>query len=193
MFGGRRGAAVALGSLALVVSSVVSAPAGHAGDGRHGDHGKHGDHGDHGGSVSCEGPSESTYDPPLALQPRTTRVRTTAEYTCTQASGRELPATGFLEALSPDASCTTLNSPRAMEKVRYADGKWSVVSYDHGSAVRVAGILTVTLTGRVVKGRGEGQPARRSVLLALPRQLPTECLSSGIRGNSGDARLEIGS
>ncbi|GAA3033106.1 hypothetical protein GCM10020000_07800 [Streptomyces olivoverticillatus] len=53
-------------------------------------------------------------------------------------------------------------------------------------------ILDVMLSGRVVKGRGEGQSVRRDVLLALPRQqLPTDCLLSGIQGHSGQARLEI--
>ncbi|MBZ4317961.1 hypothetical protein [Streptomyces huiliensis] len=190
---GSRGAAVLLGSLMLVGSSVVWTPAGHADGGRHGGTGEGAERGTgtHTGPISCRGASESTYQPPLTLQARTTLVRTEAGYVCTVAPGRTLPAMGFLEAVSPGASCNSLNSPRAVEKVKYADGKWSFISYDRGTAVRAAGILTVTMSGRVVKGRGAGGQAERTVVLALPRQLPTDCLASGLRGNSGDARLEI--
>ncbi|MGW1073081.1 hypothetical protein [Streptomyces sp. NPDC002537] len=82
-------------------------------------------------------------------------------------------------------------SPRLTETVRYADGKWSSIVYDSGTTTRVAGALDVTLSGRVTAGRGEGQSARRDVLLALPRQLSTECLASGIKGSNGQAQLEI--
>ncbi|MEU4208434.1 hypothetical protein AB0F13_00285 [Streptomyces sp. NPDC026206] len=94
--------------------------------------------------------------------------------------------------MSPASSCVTLAGPsRLKETVRYADGKRSLIDYAKGSTTRVAGVLIVELSGRVIKGRGEGQPARRTVLLALPRQLPTECLASGLRGSSGRAQLEI--
>ncbi|MET9428474.1 hypothetical protein [Streptomyces sp. NPDC003036] len=143
-----------------------------------------------GESVVCTGSSTSTYDPPLTLLPRQTRVQTHASYTCGVAPGRTVPATSYLEGTSPAASCVTVNSPRLGEVVQYADGKRSSIAYDSSTSVRVAGVLVVRLAGRVVEGRGEGLAARRTVA-ALPAQLPTACLLSGLRGSSGEAQLEI--
>ncbi|MFJ9614961.1 hypothetical protein [Streptomyces noursei] len=176
---GRRGAAVALSSLALVVSSVVWAPAGQAHESEH----KEG--------VLCTGSSTSTYDPALTLVPRQTRVRARGNYECTVEPGRTEPATGYMEGKSPAASCITLDSPHLREFVHYADGKRSLIVYDRDTTLRVAGVLVVELSGRVVEGRGEGLAAQR-IVTALPRQLPTECLTSGLRGSEGGARLEIG-
>ncbi|MEU2869367.1 hypothetical protein ABZ769_09190 [Streptomyces olivoreticuli] len=131
------------------------------------------------------------YDPPLTLAPRNTRVHTQAWYNCTDTPGRTVPATGTLDGVSPTASCNGLTNPRLTETVRYADGKRSLIVYDSGTTVRVAGALDVTLSGRVTEGRGEGQQAERTVLLALPHQLVTDCLSSGIQGSHGDAQLKV--
>ncbi|MCF3105179.1 hypothetical protein IPZ58_26830 [Streptomyces roseoverticillatus] len=84
-----------------------------------------------------------------------------------------------------------MSNPRITEVVTYADGAESLIVYDQGTTSRALGITDVMLSGRVTKGRGEGQSARRNVFFAPPKQLPTECLSSGIRGNSGQAQLEI--
>lgn len=175
----RRGAAVALGSLVLMGSSMVWAPAGQAHEGER-------------GGVLCMGSSTSTYDPPLTLEPRPTRVHTQASYECAIAPGRTVSAAGHLEGLSPAASCITVDSPHLREIVTYTDGKRSLIVYDSGTSIRVAGVLVVRLAGRVVEGRGEGESAHRTVP-ALPGALPTQCLSSGIPGSSGEAQLEIGS
>ncbi|MBZ6476836.1 hypothetical protein [Streptomyces griseocarneus] len=139
----------------------------------------------------CTGPSDSTYDPPLTLAQRATRVHTEARYACAVAPGRVVAATGSLDGVSPTASCNGLTNPRLTEIVRYADGRKSVIVYDSGTTVRAAGAVDVSLSGRVTEGRGKGQSAQRNVLLALPRGLPTECLSTGLQGNSGHAQLEI--
>ncbi|MEV4923264.1 hypothetical protein [Streptomyces roseoverticillatus] len=75
--------------------------------------------------------------------------------------------------------------------MEYDDGEQSLIVYDQGTTTRTLGFLDVMLSGRVTEGRGKGRSARRTVFFAPPKQLPTECLSSGIRGNSGDAQLEI--
>ncbi|MDT9682480.1 hypothetical protein RND61_10420 [Streptomyces sp. TRM76323] len=174
----RHGAAAALGSLVLVGSSMVWAPHVQA-------------HGPvHQESVLCTGSSTSTYEPPLTLLPRQTRVQTRASYACAVAPGRTVPATGYLEGKSPAASCVTVNSPRVGEVVHYADGKQSSITYDSSTSIRIAGVLVVRLSGRVVEGRGEGLAAHRTVA-ALPGELPTSCLLSGLRGSSGEAQLEI--
>jgi hypothetical protein len=175
---GRRCAAVAFSSLALIGASAVWGPAGQATEDKH-------------RGVVCTGPSESTYDPPLTLQARQTHVHTDARYTCTVADDRTVAATGSLDGVSPASSCVSLTSPHLKETVQYADGKRSLIVYDSGSSVRVAGVLIVRLSGEVTEGRGKGQSARRDVQLALPDQLPTECLSSGLQGSNGEARLEI--
>lgn len=177
---GRHGTAVVMSSLALVASSVVWAPAGQALEPVHRE------------NVLCTGSSTSTYEPPLTLLPGPTRIETHAAYTCGVAPGRTVPATGYLEGESPGASCLTVNSARLEEVVRYGDGKQSSIAYDSSTTVRVAGVLVVRLSGRVVEGRGEGLTAHRTVA-ALPGELPTECLLSGLGGSSGRAQLEIGS
>lgn len=176
---GRHSAAVALSSLGLVVSSMVWAPSGQAHESVPAE------------SILCTGSSTSTYDPPLTVLPRQTRVQTHASYTCGVAPGRTMPATGYLEGTSPAASCITVNSPRLGEVVHYADGKRSSIAYDSSTSIRVAGVLVVRLSGRVVEGRGAGLAARRTVA-ALPGELPTTCLLSGLRGSNGEAQLEIG-
>ncbi|MGK5640729.1 hypothetical protein ACSNOK_20795 [Streptomyces sp. URMC 126] len=201
---GTRGAAIAIGSLALLCTSVLCAPAGQAdgggrGSGKSGHASAHaartdgrGAHGTGGigNGILCTGPSESAYDPPLTLRPRNTRVHTVARYACTVAPGRTLPATGTLDGVSPEASCLSVATPRITETVRYADGTRSVIGYRNGTSVRVAGVLTVRLTGEVTSGRGAGSRAERDVQ-ALPGQPPTQCLSEGLRGSTGGAQLEI--
>ncbi|WP_205041818.1 hypothetical protein [Streptomyces cinnamoneus] len=168
---------MALTSLALAVSTAAWTPAGHADGGRQ-------------RGLVCTGESDSVYDPPLTLSARETSVHTEARYACTVAPGRTVPATGVLDAVTADASCITLTSTHATETVRYGDGHRSVILYDQGTTTRVVGALNVILSGRVTQGRGQGLSARRSVA-ARPGQLPTECLSSGLRGSTGGAQLEI--
>ncbi|MGK5729518.1 hypothetical protein [Streptomyces sp. URMC 124] len=175
-----------LSALTLAGSSWVWSPAGQADSGRHGDPGRHRE-----GPVLCTGGSTSTYDPPLTLVSRETRVSVEAHYTCNVAPGRNVPATGSLDGVSPSASCLTLgSSARITEVVRYADGQQSLIAYDGGGTYRVTNGQVLRLTGRVVEGRGEGQQAQRTVVAASVG-LPTECLSSGLEGSSGQAQLEI--
>ncbi|WP_367130557.1 MULTISPECIES: hypothetical protein [Streptomyces] len=166
--------------LALVGSSLVWSPAGQADSGRHRE-----------GVVLCTGSSDSTYDPPLTLTSRATHVSVNARYTCSVAPGRNVTATGSLDGVSPSASCLTLgDAARLTETVRYDDGKRSVIAYDGGGTYRITDVQILRLTGRVVEGRGKGQQAQRTVT-AASNALPTECLSSGLPGSTGQAQLEI--
>jgi hypothetical protein len=173
----RRGTTVTLGSLVLVVSSLVWAPAGQAGTG-----------GD--AAVTCMGDSSSRYDPPLTLEPRKTHNHADVRYTCTTAPGRTVPATGSFDAVAPAASCVSLSGASGTETVHYAEGGRSLIVIDGATTARVAGILVVLQSGRVTEGRGEGHFVRRTVT-ALPGQLPTECLTSGLRGTQSAVQLEI--
>ncbi|MFD0382847.1 hypothetical protein ACFQ2B_12040 [Streptomyces stramineus] len=136
------------------------------------------------------GASKSDYDPPLTLAPQQSRIRTTAHYACGVEPGGTVPAVGHMEGVAPEASCLGVNSSRLTETVRYGDGKHSVIVYTRNTTVRVAGAITIRLSGEVTEGRGKGQAARRTVS-GLPEQLPTECLSSGLTGSTGWAQLEI--
>ncbi len=177
MFGGR-GVAVALGSLVLVVSSCVVAPAGRAGEAADG------------GSVTCTGDATSRYVPPLTLQPQPTRNLAEVRYHCTTAPGRTIPATGSFTSSSPSASCLSVTFASGTETVRYADGARSRIVIDSATVVRAAGALTSEQSGRVVEGRGEGHPVRRTVT-ATSAQLPTDCLATGLRGTRSSVQLEI--
>ncbi|WP_438488224.1 hypothetical protein [Streptomyces sp. S186] len=173
----RRGMTVTLGSLALVFSSLVWAPAGQARTGGH-------------EAVSCTGNAHGSYDPPLTLLPRRTHIHADVHYTCTTAPGRTAPATGSFDALAPSASCLSLSGASGREVVRYADGSRSVIVIDGAVTARVTGVLVVLQSGRVVAGRDEGHLVRRTVT-ALPDQLPTDCLTSGLQGPQSTVRLEI--
>lgn len=172
-----RGTTLMLGSLALVVSSLVWAPAGQAGTGRY-------------EAVACTGHAHGRYDPPLTLLPRETRNHADVRYTCTTAPGRTAPATGSFDAVAPAASCLSLSSAGGTETVRYADGSRSVIVIDGATTARVAGVLVVLQSGRVTEGRGEGHFVRRTVT-SLPQQLPTDCLTSGLQVTRSAVQLEI--
>ncbi|MEV5241032.1 hypothetical protein AB0K89_18285 [Streptomyces cinnamoneus] len=174
---GRRSVAVALSSLVLTGSSLVWAPAAqtHTGAER---------------GVVCTGTNDSHYDPPLTLAPRTVHVRAQARYTCTVAPGRTVPATGSLDVTAPGSACVALTHAGGTEVVHYADGGRSLIVYGGSATTRAAGVLVTRLWGRVTEGRGAGLPARRTVI-TLPGQLPTDCLTSGLRGNSSPVQLEV--
>ncbi|MFI9235667.1 hypothetical protein [Streptomyces sp. NPDC053079] len=173
----RRGTTVTLGSLALMVLSLVWAPAGQAGTGGY-------------EAVTCTGNSHSRYEPPLTLAPRETRNHADVRYTCTTAPGRTTPATGSWDSVAPAASCFSLSSASGTETVRYADGGRSVIVIDDATIARAAGVLSAVQSGRVTEGRGKGHFVRRTVA-SPPRQLPTDCLASGLQGTRSAVQLEI--
>jgi hypothetical protein len=76
------------------------------------------------------------------------------------------------------------------ETVRYAHGGSSLIAYDSATTLRVAGVLVVIQRGRVVEGRGQGHPVQRTIT-GLPRELPTDCLTSGLQGGGNEVQLEI--
>ncbi|MGI5377376.1 hypothetical protein ACQEV2_24660 [Streptomyces sp. CA-251387] len=176
---GKRGTAVTLGSLVFTVSSLVGAPASQAASGGH-----------EAGVVTCTGDAVSRYDPPLTLQPRKTHNRADVRYVCSTASGHTAPAAGSFHAVAPSASCVSLSGARGTETVQYADGGRSLIVIDGATTARVAGVLVVLQSGRVVEGRGAGHLVRRTVT-SLPGQLPTDCLTDGLRGTESAVRLEI--
>ncbi|MFD8390865.1 hypothetical protein ACFV2N_17060 [Streptomyces sp. NPDC059680] len=160
----------------LAGSSLVWAPTGQATTGEE-------------GSVGCIGHSESRYDPPLMLLARPTHVHADITYTC-GAHGRTFPAIGFFDADAPAASCVAVSGGSGREVVRYADGGRSLIVYDSATTLRVDGALVVIQRGRVVEGRGQGHPVQRTIT-GLPRELPTECLTTGLQGGSNEVQLEI--
>ncbi|MEU3352514.1 hypothetical protein [Streptomyces sp. NPDC037389] len=181
---GRRGTAVALGSLLLVGSTVVWAPAGLAGTGEGGDSGGR-------WGITCTGSSTSHYDPPLTLAPQPSHVHADITYTCTVAPGHTVPATGSFDADLPTASCVSLSGGGGTETVRYDDGGGrSLIVYDSAPRVRAAGALLLEQSGRVTEGRGKGHRVRRTVA-GPPRELPTGCLTSGLGGGGYAVQLEI--
>ncbi len=171
MFGGR-GVVVALCSAALAASSFVGAPATQAA-----------------GLIVCAGQENTTYDPGLTLVPRLTVLHSTSEYTCSGRPGETVPATGHTVGVAPEASCLALDSPRALERVRFADGRESEIKYE-GSALRAGGGHEVHLTGHVVKGFADGAEVTRDVSL-LPASLPTDCATGDVTAATGQSQLRI--
>ena len=173
---GRRGVAVVLGALMLAGSSLVWAPEGQAMTGEQ-------------GSLGCTGHSESRYDPPLTLLGQPTHVHADITYACA-AHGRTIPASGSFNSDSPNASCVAVSEGSGTEAVRYADGTRSLIAYDSATTLRVTGVLVVIQRGRVIEGRGQGHPVQRTIT-GLPRELPTDCLTSGLQGGGNEVQLEI--
>ncbi|MEU5425422.1 hypothetical protein AB0H73_07410 [Streptomyces olivoreticuli] len=171
MFGGR-GVVVAVCSAALAASSFAGAPATRAA-----------------GLIVCAGQESTTYDPGLTLVPRPTVLHATSAYTCSGRPGESVAAAGRTEGVSPEASCLAVDSPRARERVRFADGRESVISYE-GSALRAGGAHEVHLTGHVVEGFAEGAEVTRDVSL-LPASLPTDCATVGVPAATGQGQLRI--
>ncbi|MCC2276909.1 hypothetical protein LKL35_16030 [Streptomyces sp. ET3-23] len=175
---GTRGTAVTLGSLALVLSSLVWAPDSQARPREQ-------------GAVTCTGNSVSRYDPPLTLTPQPTRVHAEVRYdSCTAHAGHTFAATSTFESLRTAASCVSDSDALGVETVRYADGGRSVIAIESATTVRDMGVLFTLQSGRVTEGRGAGHQVRRTVA-APPRQLPTDCLTSGIGGSNSGVQLEI--
>lgn len=171
MFGGR-GVVVALCSAALAASSFVGAPATQAV-----------------GPIVCAGQESTTYDPGLTLLPRLTVLHATSAYTCSGQPGETVAAAGRTEGVAPEASCLAVDSPRVRERVRFADGRESLITYE-GSALRAGGGHEVHLTGHVVKGFAEGAEVTRDVSL-LPASLPTDCAAGGVTSATGQGQLRI--
>ncbi|MFG2142684.1 hypothetical protein ACGFRG_00590 [Streptomyces sp. NPDC048696] len=172
-----RGTAVTLGALALMGASLVWSPAGQASAGWH-------------GAFTCTGNAMARYAPPLTLLPRPTRTHADVRYTCGTSPGRTLAATGSFDSASALASCVSVAGGGGVETVRYADGGRSVIVIENATTARVAGVLVVLQSGRVTEGRSAGHPVRRTVT-ALPRQLPTDCLTTGLTGADSNVQLEI--
>ncbi|MBA4860906.1 hypothetical protein H1V43_05825 [Streptomyces sp. PSKA54] len=83
-----------------------------------------------------------------------------------------------------------MSSSSGVETVHYAGGGRSLIVIDSATTARVAGVLVVLQTGRVTEGRSAGHHVRRTVA-ALPRQLPTDCLISGLQRSDSAVQLEI--
>ncbi|MFF4158335.1 hypothetical protein [Streptomyces sp. NPDC001678] len=179
---------MALGSLLLVGSSVVWAPAGQAGTGEGGG-GRWG--GDGRWGITCTGSSMSHYDPPLTLTPHPSHVHADIRYdSCTIAPGHTVPATGSFDSDLPEPVCIELAGGNGVESVHYADGHKSLIVYDSATTARAAGLLILEQSGHVKEGRGKGHLVRRTVT-GPPHELPTDCLTSGLRGGGNGVQLEI--
>ncbi|MEH6373182.1 hypothetical protein V7793_02280 [Streptomyces sp. KLMMK] len=52
-----------------------------------------------------------------------------------------------------------MSSPTGREKVRYTDGRESVIGYTSSTVVRLSTVTLVILNGTVTEGRGQGRTA----------------------------------
>ncbi|MFI9202425.1 hypothetical protein [Streptomyces sp. NPDC053048] len=172
---GRRGLGVVLSSLALLGTSVLTAPAAQA----------------HDGPIGCTGQASTTYSPGLTLTPRPIGVSEDIVYRCADAPGHLTAARSHIVGESPDGTCVAFHNISAREVVTFGDGTTSEIEYPTGRATRVLGVNTVRLEGIVVSGRGEGGHAER-VMQVTPSGTPADCLTSGgITASTGQVRLTI--
>ncbi|MEU4208659.1 hypothetical protein AB0F13_01425 [Streptomyces sp. NPDC026206] len=175
----RRGLSVALCSPALTGSFLASSPASAAG-------------GNSGTAFVCTGKENGSSTPGLGLLPRPTRLEADARYTCSGGPGRTIPATGHFVG-SANASCVAVNSPTGREKIRYADGRRSVIDYTSSTVVRLSTVTLVILNGTVTEGRGKGRTARRTVATLATRVPAADCLlPAPVNHAAGGVQLDVG-
>ncbi|MEV6670254.1 hypothetical protein [Streptomyces sp. NPDC051162] len=168
-----RGAVVALCAVVLTGSSLVCAPATQAE-----------------GLIVCAGEEDTTYSPGLSFTERLTELHARSAYSCSGPPGRTVPVAGETRGTSPSASCLAVNSPFGQERLRWSDGRTAVITYDQGTAARIAGSNVVQLTGRIVRGPGTGATVTRDVGL-LPAD-PLGCLeANGMTHATGQGQLRI--
>ncbi|MEU1313093.1 hypothetical protein ABZ419_29950 [Streptomyces cinnamoneus] len=176
----KRGAGVALCSLALAGSSLVWAPASAAGGGSE-------------RAFVCTGKENGSSAPGLGLLPRPTRLEADARYTCSGGPGRTVPAVGHFVGFSAHASCLGVNGPTGQEKVRYADGRTSVINYTSSTVARLSTVTVVILNGTVTEGRGKGRTARRTVATLAARVPAVDCLMTApVNRAAGGVQLDVG-
>ncbi|MGK5543177.1 hypothetical protein ACSNOH_00245 [Streptomyces sp. URMC 127] len=140
----------------------------------------------------CSGKESGSFAPGLGLLPRPTRIEADARYTCSGRPGQVIPATGHFVG-SANASCIAVNSPTGREKVRYADGRESVIDYTTSTVVRLSTVTVVTLHGTVTEGRGKGRTARRTVATLATRVPAADCLlPAPVNHAAGGVQLDVG-
>ncbi|MFI0741298.1 hypothetical protein ACH4PU_24950 [Streptomyces sp. NPDC021100] len=177
---GSRGAGIALASLALLAAAVGGVPAAQAGGQAR-----------ERTALECTGQENITYGPGLGLSSAgSAEVSVDGTYHCTDGSGRGSTATYHTEGKT-GGGCLLLSWNRSREVLHHADGATTVIVYEAGPSVRVAGLNTALLRGEVVGGRGKGATAEKTIQ-TLPGSLPTDCaLGGGIRHTTGLTRLSI--
>ncbi|MFF4530082.1 hypothetical protein ACFY1P_12490 [Streptomyces sp. NPDC001407] len=173
---GKRGAGVTLSSLALLAATVAGAPEAQAHDHT---------------AMDCKGQENITYGPGLGLSSAgSAEVTVDGTYHCKDASGHGVTAAYHTEG-ETGGSCLLLSWNRSKEVLHYADGATTVIAYQAGPSVRVAGFNTALLKGTVVGGRGEGAAAEKTIQ-TVPGSLPTDCvIGEGIRHTTALTRLSI--
>ncbi|MFI9723917.1 hypothetical protein ACIHFE_30420 [Streptomyces sp. NPDC052396] len=179
---GTRGAGIALASLVLLVTGAGGVPAAQA-QGQDQDRAHT--------AVECTGQENITYGPGLGLSSAgSAKVSVDGTYRCTDGSGHGSTATYHTEG-ETGGSCLLLAWNRSKEVLHYADGATTVIAYQAGPSVRVAGVNTALLKGDVVGGRGQGAAAEK-IIQTVPGNLPTDCaIGGGIRHTTGLTRLSI--
>ncbi|MFF4218202.1 MULTISPECIES: hypothetical protein [Streptomyces] len=178
---GKRGAGIALSTLALVAASAGGAPVAQA-------HG--GGHGPGHAVVDCSGREDITYTPGLGLSSSPSAVSVDGTYHCADGPGHLVTATYHTEGTT-GGSCLLLAGNRSEETLHYADGSTTVIAYRSGPSVRLVGVNTAVLDGVVVAGRGKGSVAEKTIH-TLPAGLPTDCvLAGGIKHTIAFTHLSV--
>ncbi|MBC2878797.1 MULTISPECIES: hypothetical protein [Streptomyces] len=177
---GSRGAGITLASLALLAAAAGGVPAAQAG-------GQAREY----TALECTGQENITYGPGLGLSSAgSAKVSVDGTYHCTDGSGHRSTATYHTEGMT-GGGCLLLSWNRSKETLRFADGTTTVIAYQAGPSVRVAGLNTALLRGEVVGGRGKGAAAEKTIQ-TLPGSLPTDCaIGGGIRHTTGLTHLSI--
>ncbi|MEU5130471.1 hypothetical protein [Streptomyces mobaraensis] len=179
---GSRGAGITLASLTLLTSAAAGVPAAQAGE-----HPRERER----TAMDCTGQENITYGPGLGLSSAASaKVSVDGTYHCTDASGHGSTATYHTEG-ETGGGCLLLSWNHSKEVLRRSDGTTTVIRYEAGPSVRVAGLNTAFLRGEVIAGRDKGATAEKTIQ-TLPATLPTDCaIGPGIRHTTGLTHLRI--
>ncbi|MGW0929023.1 hypothetical protein [Streptomyces sp. NPDC002644] len=164
-------------ALTLTVGSVLVAPSAHAAA----------------VDITClVGSSNVTYDPPLTNTSRTTNTTVTNDFGCTSLLTGVSSGTVTASRVQELSCLLALTPPTATSSETYTwnTGQTSTATYVSTTVVRaVDGTATVTATGSVTSGLGQGSSATKIVV--IPQLSLTACATTGLEETNGIASLVI--
>ncbi|MER7400091.1 hypothetical protein ABT381_31775 [Streptomyces sp. NPDC000151] len=125
----------------------------------------------------------------MTLTPRPTRARVVEDYRNCTSSLNGITRGRGAASFEEEVSCLLTVQPGRTDVIEYRwdTGQASTVRFTNTTVARVGGTTTVTSTGQVSSGPGEGSTAIREV--ALPSLDLVACAGEGVSSQEGVTTL----
>ncbi|MET8576548.1 hypothetical protein [Streptomyces sp. NPDC005012] len=143
------------------------------------------------GIVCALGSQSNTYTPPLTNTPQPLTAHVNENYSCTSLLTGVSSASGSA-TIEFMAGCLLTALPLVSDELTYtwSTGQASTILFNNTTEVRAAnGTATITSTGSVTSGLGQGSTATRVVV--LPALSLTACATTGVSAQTGTATLAV--